>query len=471
MKKTNHSPLSAPGVMLSGALLVLTAGGAGAATGGNKDILVIPHNPGGDVQLQLHVNKSTVRIGDEVRFYFTADRSGYATLWDVGTSGKVHRIFPNPHSGESVGRVEAGRETRAGTAAHPYRFKVGGPTGMEDVYLVWSRSKEAQPSAPGFRSAAGLSKALKDLTVEPRSSWATAKVTFEITDTGSAEPRPLDRTHTRATVGGNVYILAMGANVGKLTKTNADARHFAERMSELFSVPGNRVKVYENVRKRQFREGMEWLQRQAGPGDLVFIFFSGHGSNYTDNDNDEADGLDEVFVTYDVQLATFPTAGDVVLDDEFARWVNALNTDRVVSVLDTCHSGGLYKDPDFTMTGARTKFLLKGGLGAARPAELGLGRIKSMLHKDLPGGVDSDALGGSKVKGLVLAAAQEDEKALEVSGGGLFVSTLLQEVGHGGSDLMAVFQRTRESVKSITKGKQIPTAVGDHSIARGIRLQ
>lgn len=342
---------------------------------------------------------------------------------------------------------------------------------MEDVYLVWTQTAEAQPKQFNYRDAGALSK---DLAVVERlapADWATAKVTFEITPDG--RPQTTRLTPPAATAdagGGQVYILAMGANVGELTKTNADARNFATTLQRLFAVPPGQVRLLENAYKRDFTDSMEWLRASVKPDDLVLIFFSGHGSTLEDDDNDEADGLDEVFVMYDAEGVAQPSAQHVVRDDEFAAWVGRLSTDRTIVFVDACHSGGLRK----SLTNARTKFFVGGDLG--RPARAGGWQQKaaSLLRKDLAGGVDGNRrLSGpqSTVKGLVYAAAQENEYALEVADGGLFITRLLQKLSQAQNARLAdLFAETQQVVKQDSGGQQTPVAVGDSRLGETLNL-
>lgn len=83
---------------------------------------------------------------------------------------------------------------------------------------------------------------------------------------------------------------------------------------------------------------LEQLQRFVGgtePGDVVYIHFSGHGSQVEDRDGDEADGLDESILPYDARTAGVPD----ITDDELGAILAGLATDRAWVVLDSCHSG------------------------------------------------------------------------------------------------------------------------------------
>ena len=423
----------------------------------NKDIEMVPANPNAPVLLHIRIDKPTVGIGDEVRFDFVSDTDGYVTLWDIGTSGKVSRIYPNDLGGDM--RVEAGVGYGAGGPDDQFAFRVDGPVGMEDVYLVWTRTAEAQPKQFRYGDADALSKDLAVVERLATKDWATAKVTFEISDDG--RPRTASLAPPVATVptgDSRVFILAMGANVGELTKTNADARNFADVMQRLFAAPTSQVRMITNAHVAEFAAGMEWLRQSARPGDLVLIFFSGHGSTLEDDNGDEADELDEVFVMYDAQETSYPSAKQVVRDDQFSTWVKQLPTNRVITFIDACHSGGVSK----SLTNGRTKFFVGGALG--RVPQHGWQQKSFGLNKSPADSVDG-------VKGLVYAAAQENEFALEASDGGLFVTRFLQQIGQARNARLAdVFSKTQGVVRQETGGRQTPTAVGDTRLGETLEL-
>ncbi|MDQ3485235.1 MAG: caspase family protein [Actinomycetota bacterium] len=65
-------------------------------------------------------------------------------------------------------------------------------------------------------------------------------------------------------------------------------------------------------------------------GDLLFLTYSGHGSQYADRDNDEPDHRDETWVLHDRQL----------LDDELRHaWSWFPRGACVLLLSDSCHSG------------------------------------------------------------------------------------------------------------------------------------
>ncbi|MEM7077145.1 MAG: caspase family protein [Pseudomonadota bacterium] len=77
------------------------------------------------------------------------------------------------------------------------------------------------------------------------------------------------------------------------------------------------------------------LADQAGADDEVYIHFAGHGSQIEDYNNDEEDGFDETLLAYDSRTEEVLD----IVDDELAVALRKFNTDNLVVVLDSCHSG------------------------------------------------------------------------------------------------------------------------------------
>ncbi|KSV77640.1 caspase family protein [Sinorhizobium sp. Sb3] len=81
-----------------------------------------------------------------------------------------------------------------------------------------------------------------------------------------------------------------------------------------------------------------WLVEATGPGDRVYIYFSGHGLQVTDADGDEQDGLDEALAPVDIVSGETDWQG-AILDDEIDRILERLQGRAVTMVIDACHSG------------------------------------------------------------------------------------------------------------------------------------
>lgn len=85
------------------------------------------------------------------------------------------------------------------------------------------------------------------------------------------------------------------------------------------------------------------LTTQVSSGDFIYIHLSGHGTQQPDQNGDESDGLDEVFLPADTQLAP-PGSQEIpnaIRDEELGAAVadlRRLGADVWV-VIDSCHSG------------------------------------------------------------------------------------------------------------------------------------
>jgi outer membrane protein OmpA-like peptidoglycan-associated protein len=107
---------------------------------------------------------------------------------------------------------------------------------------------------------------------------------------------------------------------------------------------------------------LDGLVKRAKPGDSVVFYYSGHGGQVPDlNDDDEGDGLDEALITSDFDVEN---QSSWLLDDHLRATLSQLKTKRTLILIDACHSG----------TGTRGRTInKKADLGLAKM--LGRGRI------------------------------------------------------------------------------------------------
>lgn len=80
----------------------------------------------------------------------------------------------------------------------------------------------------------------------------------------------------------------------------------------------------------------DWLVTPTHPDDIVYFHFSGHGSQTTDQDGDEDDGLDELICPTDLQQEQLSS---VITDDQLREALARIPARKVTIVLDACHSG------------------------------------------------------------------------------------------------------------------------------------
>ncbi|OGF61495.1 MAG: hypothetical protein A2Y62_12315 [Candidatus Fischerbacteria bacterium RBG_13_37_8] len=74
------------------------------------------------------------------------------------------------------------------------------------------------------------------------------------------------------------------------------------------------------------------------PGDLILFYFSGHGTQANDLNNDESDGLDEALVPWDT-IGPDGKLSRLLIDDDLGKWISELRDRQVIVIIDSCHSG------------------------------------------------------------------------------------------------------------------------------------
>jgi hypothetical protein len=96
------------------------------------------------------------------------------------------------------------------------------------------------------------------------------------------------------------------------------------------------VLVDERATKQAIEDRLDWLARDAAPGDYLLFHFSGHGSAVRDRGplDELADGLDEILCPHDMDWN-----GTFITDDELSERLQVPQGVRIEAILDCCHSG------------------------------------------------------------------------------------------------------------------------------------
>lgn len=137
--------------------------------------------------------------------------------------------------------------------------------------------------------------------------------------------------------------------------------------------------------------------RNLSSNDSFFFYVSSHGTQIEDVNGDEADGLDEAYVLYDVNHHISNENG-LLIDDHLDNMLAAISAKKVM-VADSCHSGTMYKS--FSRN-AKTK-------------SVKIASNFKFINKDLVRGKIK------KPKNLVvLGASSDSQKSVATSSGSLF---------------------------------------------------
>ncbi len=131
----------------------------------------------------------------------------------------------------------------------------------------------------------------------------------------------------------------------RLSGAVRDARTMAEMLIDRHRfTPGDVLRCLEaKATRRGIMDALEELRRRVGTGDHVLVFFSGHGSQMTDREGDEGDGLDETLVPFDSGRGE--TENRDISDDELNHWAAGILelTPHLTMIFDCCHAATLHR--------------------------------------------------------------------------------------------------------------------------------
>lgn len=173
-----------------------------------------------------------------------------------------------------------------------------------------------------------------------------------------------------------------------------------------------------------------WLVKGTQKNDRALFYFSGHGTNIPDTNGDEDDGADEVLVAHDVEgfrlAGGEPSLRNVVVDDDFNRWLKRIPSQHVLVLIDACNSGTATKG--FSLVGSKAIKLRTRG----EPVET---KTKSYVYPGMPlaskdfGSLATDTKQFAE-NFVAISAAQDDEFAQASSRGSIFTMSIEKIVSH-----------------------------------------
>ena len=190
----------------------------------------------------------------------------------------------------------------------------------------------------------------------------------------------------------------------------------------------NQQATYENI-KHQFET---WLIDGVNSDDRIVFYFSGHGTRIFDENGDEPDKADEVMMTHDAKLVRKnkrTTLDNVIVDDEFAKWIKNIPSDNVYLFIDACNSG----------TATRSTLLANKSLGVDQA------RFKFFYYEGMPSSSEDPHESAfitrelSSSNYVSLSATQDHEKALSTSVGSYFTLGINEDHSKSGKELTASF--------------------------------
>ena len=109
-------------------------------------------------------------------------------------------------------------------------------------------------------------------------------------------------------------------------------------LSTHFGFSDDRIRIVTDAQgtRAAILAALQDITKEAGSGDIVYVHYSGHGSQVADKNGDERDDKrDETIVPHDGRLPNIPD----ITDDEIGSILSGLRTGEALVVLDSCHSG------------------------------------------------------------------------------------------------------------------------------------
>ncbi|MBT3266035.1 DUF4384 domain-containing protein [Candidatus Poribacteria bacterium] len=142
------------------------------------------------------------------------------------------------------------------------------------------------------------------------------------------------------------YALLVGINDYRsmsfrdLRFAESDAQSVRDMLTRHMGIKEENAKILlgEEATRRNVALAIKgWLTEKASsPDDIVFFYFSGHGTYAIDSNYDEEDGHDELLCVWDSSPILDMT---YVKDDDLNRWFGQIAATTKVVMLDCCHAG------------------------------------------------------------------------------------------------------------------------------------
>ncbi len=325
------------------------------------------------------------REGETIQITVTSERAGYLYLFNVNSAKTITCLFPNEAQRDN--RIEAHKPVLV-PPDDAFKIRVRGPFGPEFVKAIVTTEKldslDVQrliktPTRLDTSGIKSLAVELKDRDNRNREApvelrrWSWAEHAVEIVTV------PTERERTTRSVQGRRVGICIGIStyandIPRLGVCREDARRMAEVLRKRCDLEEVIVLTNEEATYRR----IEWTIRRevldkTRPGDMVVLFWSGHGGRILDGGEVKHDYL----VPHDGRNVRVRDAEQsMILDDTFTRWLQDLDGRKVVVMLDACHAGGMkpVKGDEEPIQGAKPFFFR---------VEESLRRLKALDQADL----------------------------------------------------------------------------------------
>ncbi len=125
-----------------------------------------------------------------------------------------------------------------------------------------------------------------------------------------------------------------------------DVRLMQSILQENFGFPPENVTLLADARATRdaILAALDALVERTGQDDIVVIHYAGHGSQMTDREGDEPDGMDETIMPFDSE-GRWGVNRDITDDEIHLRLIGlGQKTSYTTLIFDSCHSGTITRD-------------------------------------------------------------------------------------------------------------------------------
>jgi hypothetical protein len=153
--------------------------------------LVMEQPKPGSKQVEIWTDRrdQVYAVGEKVTLFVRVDSNAYITVFNTGTSGKVHQIYPNAY--QKSQQVMAGQTLEIPAPGAPFDFVVSGPAGRELVTVVATKeptslvgAEQLAGTGPFKSLTKSAGSVVKDMQVvlrrEHGTAWSAADVVLKV---------------------------------------------------------------------------------------------------------------------------------------------------------------------------------------------------------------------------------------------------------------------------------------------------
>lgn len=229
-------------------------------------------------------------------------------------------------NGSPYGQVTFGQRTRG------IVVNAGSGAPAVDDGITRLHAQDSQGTIVDFYRDVALSRPVTRVVIRAHDLNGQVTEAVRIVRRSSAQPRVW-----AAIIGVAKY---SQPGVSPLSYTVADAEAFARHLTEQLGVPRDQIfTLYDDeATTPRIRSvlGTE-LRRKAAKGDLVLVFFAGHGAPEPDAVNRDGDGFEKYLLSIESTLDDL--YGSAISMDAIGDVFDRIPADRLVFIADACYSG------------------------------------------------------------------------------------------------------------------------------------